>query len=271
VRRFIKLWVPTVLVVGLVATGCGSSSSSSSDRNTTTTTGASKVTGNIDVSAAASLTEAFTKIGADFKAANPGASTTFNFGSSGTLETQIQQTSGAGVDAFASADEDNMNKLARANLIDGTPTVFAKNKLVIVTKPGNPKGIKTLADLAKAGVVSLCGLTVPCGRYAAQILRTAGVNIPETKVTRGIDVKGTLAAVTTGDADAAIVYITDAKSAGSSVTAVTIPDAQNAIATYPIATLKSAASGATSQAFVEYVKSSKGQATLESFGFLPPS
>ena len=107
------------------------------------------------------MTEAFTKIGADFKAANPNAGTTFNFGSSGTLETQIQQSSGAGVDTFASADEDNMNKLVSASLIDGTPTVFAKNKLVIVTKPGNPKNVKTLADLTKADVVSLCGLDGP--------------------------------------------------------------------------------------------------------------
>jgi molybdate transport system substrate-binding protein len=266
-----KLWVPAIMVVGLVATGCGSSSSSSSSDKTTTTTATSKVTGTITVSAAASLTEAFTKIGADFKKANPNAGTTFNFGSSGTLEMQIQQTSGAGVDTFASADTDNMNKLVSANLISGTPTLFATNKLVIVTKPGNPKDIKTLADLNKATVVSLCGLTVPCGKYAAQILQTAGVNIPETKVTRGADVKSTLAAVTTGDADAAIVYVSDAKSAGSSVTAVTIPDAQNAIATYPIATLKASGNAATSKAFIDSVMSSKGQATLKSFGFLPPS
>lgn len=182
-RRSMKLWLLVVMIVGLVAAGCGSSSSSVSKSSTTTKT-VSKVSGTITVSAAASLTEAFTKMGADFKAANPNAGTTFNFGSSGTLEMQIQQSSGAGVDTFASADEDNMNKLVSASLIDGTPTVFAKNKLEIVTKPGNPKNIKTLADLTKADVVSLCGLTVPCGKYAAQILQTAGVNIPETKVTR---------------------------------------------------------------------------------------
>ncbi len=268
-RKAMRLWLLVVTIVGLVAAGCGSSSSSASKSTTTTTV--SKVSGTITVSAAASLTEAFTKMGADFKAANPNAGTTFNFGSSGTLETQIQQSSGTGVDTFASADEDNMNKLVSASLIEGTPTVFAKNKLEIVTKPGNPKNIKTLADLTKADVVSLCGLTVPCGKYAAQILQTAGVNIPETKVTRGVDVKGTLAAVATGDADAAIVYVTDAKSAGSTVDGITIPDAQNAIATYPIATIKGSANAATSQAWIDYAMSSKGQATLESFGFLPPS
>ena len=110
-----------------------------------------------------------------------------------------------------------MTKLVDANLIDGQPVVFARNKLIIVTKPGNPKNVKTLADLATVGVVSLCGDNVPCGKYAAQILQTAGVTIPESSITRGIDVKATLAAVTQGDADAAIVYVTDAKTAGSQV------------------------------------------------------
>ena len=107
-----------------------------------------------------------------------------------------------------------------------------------MTKPGNPKDVKTLADLADPRRSSRCAAdTVPCGKYAAQILQTAGVTIPETNVTRGQDVKATLGAVTTGDADAAIVYVTDAKSAGDAVVAVAIPDAENAIATYPIATL----------------------------------
>lgn len=269
VRKLTKLWVVGVVMVGLVAAGCSSDSKSESSKTTTTTV--AKVTGSIKVSDAASLTEAFAKIGSDFTKANPDATVTFNPGSSGTLATQILQTNGVGVDTFASADGDNMNKLVTASLIEGTPVVFAKNKLIIVTKPGNPKGIKTLADLNQASIVSLCGLTVPCGKYAAQVLQTAGVTIPETKVTRGLDVKSTLAAVTTGDADAAIVYVTDAKTAGDTVEAVTIPDAQNAIATYPIATLKPSTNKAVSQAFIDYVMSGKGQATLKSFGFLPPS
>jgi molybdate transport system substrate-binding protein len=269
VRKLMRLWVLGVVVLGLVVAGCGSDSSSGSSAKSTTTTATTKVTGAITVSAAASLTEAFTKIGTDFKRANPNATTTFNFGSSATLETQIQQ--GAPADTFASADLDNMNKLVAASLVDGQPVVFAKNRLVIVTKPGNPKQVKTLADLANLDVVSLCGETVPCGKYAAQILQAAGVAIPETKVTRGQDVKATLAAVAIGDADAAIVYVTDAKSAGTTVEAVTIPDAQNAVATYPIATLTAGVNKPTSQAFIAYVMSSKGQATLRSYGFLPPS
>lgn len=270
-RKLTKLWVGLVVMLGLVAAGCSSDDSSSGGSSATTTTTVAKATGSITVSDAASLTDAFEKIGTDFTAANPDATVTFNPGSSGTLATQIQQTQGAGVDAFASADEDNMNKLVAANLIDGQPVVFARNKLIIVTKPGNPNNVKTVADLPNLDVVSLCGETVPCGKYAAQILQTAGVAIPETKVTRGVDVKGTLAAVTTGDADAAIVYVTDAKTAGDTVASVTIPDDQNAIATYPIATLTASGNKAPSQAFIDYVMSSKGQATLRSFGFLPPT
>jgi molybdate transport system substrate-binding protein len=258
-------------MIGVIAAGCSSGSKPATSGGSATTAKRANVTGSITVSDAASLTNAFAKIGVDFTHGHPNATVKFNPGSSATLATQILNTNGAGVDVFASADTDNMGKLATANRINGTPVVFAKNKLTIVTKPGNPKQIKALADLGKANVVSLCGLTVPCGKYAAQMLQKAGITIPETKVTRGVDVKGTLAAVTTGDADAAIVYVTDAKTAGRSVAAVTIPDAQNAVATYPIATLAGSANQAVSRAFIDYVTSSKGQATLKSFGFLPPS
>jgi molybdate transport system substrate-binding protein len=96
------------------------------------------------------------------------------------------------------------------------------------------------------------------------------VTIPETSVTRGVDVKTTLGAVTEGDAAAAIVYVTDAKTAGSRVATIAIPDAENAIATYPIATIAASTSKATSHAFIRYVTSASGQATLRSYGFLPP-
>jgi molybdate transport system substrate-binding protein len=264
-RRILLLVVVTFCLIAVAA--CGSDSKSGS--STTSTTSASKVSGKITVSAAASLTGAFTQIEKDFHTANPDASATFNFGSSSTLATQIQQ--GAPADTFASADQTNMTKLTDKNLVSGSPVVFAKNQLVIVTKPGNPKNVKTLADLANAGTIALCGADVPCGKYAAQALQNAGVTIPESSITRGVDVKATLAAVTTGDANAAIVYETDAKSAGSDVDTVEIPAEQNVIATYPIAVLTGTSDKETAQAFVDYVMSSAGQATLQSFGFLPPS
>jgi molybdate transport system substrate-binding protein len=265
VRRTALLAI--VLVAAMALVGCGSSSGPSASRTSTSTAAAADITGSVTVSAAASLTEAFGRIGADFHRAHPGATVTFNFGSSGTLATQIQQ--GAPVDAFASADPALITPLQVAHLVAGRATVIANNRLEIVTKPGNPQKIRRLRDLATVGVVSLCGDTVPCGKYATQILDQARVAIPTEKITRGQDVKATLAAVTTGDADAAIVYVTDAETAGRAVTAVPIPEAQNAIATYPMVVLKRAANAATARAFVAYVASAKGQATLRSFGFLP--
>ena len=135
--------------------------------------------------------------------------------------TQIQ--GGAPADVFASADGTNMQKLVSGGQVTAEPTVFAANELTIVVKTGNPKKVKSLADLANLGVVSLCADTVPCGKYAAQALAQAGVTIPPDKITKGADVKATLAAVSTGDADAAIVYTTDAKAAGTSVQSVRDP------------------------------------------------
>lgn len=253
------------LAVGLAA--CGSDGDGSSGASTTTTTTAS-AQGSITVSAAASLTEAFGEIGTRFSRANPDAEVAFNFGSSGTLATQIEQ--GAPADAFASADTANMDKLSTAGLVSGEPVVFARNELVIVTKPGNPKDIEGLADLPEAGVVALCGIEVPCGKYAAEVLQKAEVQIPEDRVTRGQDAKATIGAVTRGDADAAIVYVTDAKAADDEVTTVEIPEAQNTIATYPIAVLRDAGNPDTAEAFVEFVTAREGQAILRRHGFLPP-
>jgi molybdate transport system substrate-binding protein len=229
---------------------------------------AKKASGTITVSAAASLTEAFTKMGSDFSKRNPDATVTFNFGSSSTLAQQIH--GGAPADVFASADGVNMQKLVNGGEVTAEPKVLASNLLTIVVKPGNPKQVKSLADLAKLDVVALCGETVPCGRYADQVLTGAGVSIDGATVTRGADVKATLAAVTTGDADAAVVYVTDAKAAGASVDAVPIPTWQNVYAVSPIAPLAASSNRDLARAWIEYTVSPAGQRTLQSFGFLPP-
>ncbi len=254
--RSLAITVAILLALGFVASGCGS------DSNSDTAT-----TGTITVSAAASLTGAFTTIKDDFVEANPGADITINFGSSGTLETQIE--GGAPADVAAFADEANMEKLADKSLLAAPAEIFATNQLVIITEPGNPKGIETLADLATAGTISLCADTAPCGRYAAQILQSAGVTIPTSSVTLGQDVKATTAAVTEGDAVAGIVYVTDARAAGSKVDTVEIPTAQNAVATYPIAVLKPSASSDLADAFMAFVLGPDGQAVLKAAGFHP--
>lgn len=266
-RRLLAL-----LFVASVVAACSSTTGTAPSAGTTTpgTTGTA-ATGAIVVSAASSLTTPFKTIGDDFEKANPGVTAvTFTFDSSSTLETQIQ--GGAPADGFASADEANMKKLTDANLVAGTPQVFARNQLTIVVKKGNPKDIKTLADLATAGTISLCGSDVPCGKYADQVLKAANVTISTDKMTRGQNVKATLGAVADGDADAGIVYVTDVIDVtGDKVQAVVIPDAQNAVATYPIAVIKASTNQATMQAFISYVLSPAGQATLKHAGFLPPT
>lgn len=255
-----------VVAVMLFSAACGSSAESA----TSTTAGnETALKGALTVSAAASLRDAFTAIGDDFEAANPDVEVTFNFDSSSTLATQVVE--GVPVDVYASADEANITKLTDKNLVAGRPEVFARNELVIITKAGNPLGIKSLADLAGAGVISLCGKDVPCGKYSAQALEKAGVVIPESSVTRGQHVSATLTAVSEGDAVAGIVYVSDAKTAGDAVESVPIPAEANVIAVYPIGAIAASANPDAAAAFEDYVLGEDGQAVLTGFGFLPPA
>jgi molybdate transport system substrate-binding protein len=265
VPKHLTLTLAALAALALVVAGCGSNDESAS---TTTATTQAGVTGELTVSAAASLTEAFTTIQADFAQDNPDAEVTFNFGSSGSLSTQVQE--GAPADVVAFADTTPMSALADADLLLGEARIFARNQLVIVTKPGNPTGISSLADLADAGIVSLCVDTAPCGRFADQVLADAGVTIPVTRINRGSDVKSTLTAVTEGDAVAGIVYVTDATAAGDRVDTVEIPEARNVIADYPIAVVASSGSTALAEAFVAHVLSEEGRAVLADAGFLAP-
>lgn len=220
----------------------------------------------VTVSAAASLTAPFGMIGDELTAASAGAGeVTFSFDSSSTLAAQI--IDGAPADVFAAADEASMTRLVDAGLIVGEPRVFARNELAIVVKAGNPTGIASLADLASADVVALCGEDVPCGRYAAEVLDQAGVAIPTDRITRGQNAKATLAAVAAGDADAGIVYATDI--VGADVEAVAIPAEVNVIADYPIAVVADAADPTSAEAFVAFVLGPGGQAILADAGFLP--
>jgi len=257
-----------VLAAALLMSACGSSDPGRADAPKGPSATASALSGKLTVSEAASLTQAFGQIGKDFEKAHPMVTVTFNPDSSSKLADQIEQ--GAPADVFASADQTNIDRLVKGGLTSGDPTTFARNQLVIVTKPGNPTGIKTLADLVGAGTISLCGPDVPCGKYAAQVLAGAGVSIPEEKVTRGQNATATLTAVTEGDAAAGIVYVTDALTAGKAAGRVEIPKEQNAVASYPITVLKAAKDAELAQVFVDYVTSDKGQATLREHGFLPP-
>lgn len=193
------------------------------------------------------------------------ANVKLNFGASTALADSMEQ--GAFVDVFASADQTNMTRLQEKKLVHA-PRTFAHNTLAIVVKPGNPKGIATLADLATAGTIALCAVDVPCGTYAAQSLTSAKVTIEESHITRSPNVAATLDQVAEGDAVAAIVYVTDAKSRADQVDTVTIPATQNVIGAYPIARVGPARKPAADR-FIEFVLSVDGQRILKKYGFLP--
>ena len=249
------------------AAGTAAASAASSTTAASTTSTSPEVSGPLIVFAAASLTESFKEMKTAFEADNPGAKITFNFAASSALVTQITQ--GAPADVYASADETNMKKLTEAGQNSGTPEVFAENQLEMITEPGNPKGIQSLAHLARPGVLLVtCAPEVPIGRYSAEALQKAGVTV--TPVSYEADVKAVVTKVTSGEADAGIVYSTDVRAAGSAGTGVKIPEAQNVIAKYPIVVTRSAPNAKAAQAFVDYVTSNDGTRTLERFGFTAP-
>ena len=224
-----------------------------------------QVSGNLTVLAAASLTQAFTKIGDQLHAKYPGLDVKFSFAGSPTLVTQIQQ--GAPADVFASADQANMAKVTGAGLTAGTPAVFAHNKLEIAVQAGNPKHITSLSDLASPAIkVDVCAPGVPCGTYSTTTFGKAGIKV--TPVSQEQDVKSVLTKVGLGEADAGIVYVTDVKSAGIQVDGVIIPDNLNTTAEYPIVELKSTQNETAAKTFVDYVVGAQGQKVLADFGFL---
>lgn len=245
------------LASALVFGGC-STSSTGVDR---------PLAGDLTVFAAASLTDAFKKIGDEIKKANPDARVTFNFGSSSTLATQI--TNGAPADVFASADDANIQKIVDADLSEGTPKTFAGNRLQIAVAAGNPKKIAALADLARSDVVLvLAAPTVPAGKYALEALAKAGVTAKP--VSQEVDVRAVLNKVGLGEADAGIVYVTDVKSAAGRVTGVDIPEQQQVLARYPIALIRGSKKAQLAHGFVEYLLSPAGQSLLAEFGFSRP-
>jgi molybdate transport system substrate-binding protein len=247
--------------------GCGGSSDTSAQAGSSPSASKSaSVTGTINVFAAASLQEAFTKLGSQFEAAHPGTKVVFSFGPSSGLAEQIGQ--GAPADVFASASTKNMDSVVSAGGA-AKPTNFVSNTMEIAVPPTNPAGITKVDDLAKKGVkVALCQAAVPCGATALQVFTNAKVKV--TPVTQEVDVKSTLSKVTLGEVDAGVVYVTDVRAAGDSVKGIVIPADVNASTTYPIAALTESQNEATAQAFVDYVLSADGLAALTAAGFSKP-
>ena len=231
-------------------------------------TSSAALRGELTVSAAASLTESFTAIGRQFRKANPKVRLRFNFASTTALVTQIQ--AGAPVDVFASADLTSQDRLSASGNLTTSPRVFARNAMQIAVKPGNPRKVRNVADLAALDTVALCAAAVPCGVYAASVLALNKTTIAVSATTRGVDAKATIAQVALGDAEAALVYVTDVRAAGNSVTGVMIPAALNVRATYGVAVIRGTANRSVALAFVNFLSSADAQQTLREFGFLAP-
>ncbi len=221
----------------------------------------------VSVFAAASLSEAFKTIGADFEAAHPGTKVELNFAGSSTLARQIDE--GAPADVFAAADDENMQKVVAAGDVGGAPQPFVRNRLTIIVPKGNPKHVASLADLGRSGLtIALAAPAVPVGRYALQAFEKAGVTAPAG--TNEADVKAVVTRVAMGEADAGVVYTTDVAAGGDEIERVAIPEAHNVVARYPIAALKGAPNAAGAHDFVAYVLSPPAQRVLAGVGFLSP-
>lgn len=223
----------------------------------------------LTVFAAASLQQTFTELGTEFEAAHPGTKVTFDFDGSSTLVQQLQQ--GAPADVFASADEKNMQKAVDASTIAGTPVDFATNVLEIATQPGNPKHIASFADLAKPGVkVVVCADGVPCGNATEQVETNTKITLKPVSEEQAVT--GVLSKVTSGEADAGLVYVTDVQGAGDTVTGVPFPEAQQVVNVYPIAPTRYGQTDhkELAQQFVDFVTGANGQKVLQDAGFGAP-
>ncbi|HLF44199.1 MAG TPA: molybdate ABC transporter substrate-binding protein [Acidimicrobiia bacterium] len=246
--------VTFMTLLALVGAGCAGS-------------GDENVDGEVLVSAAASLTEAFGAIEIAFEDANPGVDVLLNLASSSSLREQILE--GAPVDVFASANTSNMDRVSEAGAVAGEARVFAGNTLQIAVPAGNPAGVTGLADFANEGLlIGLCAEDVPCGDFGRQALDKAGVT-PSIDSNEP-DVRALLTKIEAGELDAGIVYVTDVISTEGGVEGVEIPENQNVVAEYPIAILVEAPNAEAAAAFVSFVMSDTGQAIMGEYGFIAP-
>jgi molybdate transport system substrate-binding protein len=240
----------------------------------TTTPGAA----NLTLYVASSLTDAVGAATAEYKAAHPRLSITQSNGSSTALRTQIEQ--GAPADVLLSADLKNPQALFDGGLADGGPVNFAANRLAIVVPKGNPAGLASAFDLGRAGVrVVAAGDEVPITGYTTSLLQNLAAQpgapaglvaaYAANVVSREVDVRSLLAKVELGEADAGVVYATDARSSDR-VDSVPIPAAAQVSAPYSGVVTKTSKATEAAHAFLAWLASPAGQARLADFGFSPP-
>jgi molybdate transport system substrate-binding protein len=232
----------------------------------------------LTVFAASSLTNAFTEIGRNFEIAHPGVMVALNFAGSQALRTQIEQ--GAAADVFASANQKEMDTLSTNNLVAADSSqIFLTNSLVVILPANNPANLHTLEDLSRPGIkLILAAGEVPAGKYARQVLENLntlyGAGYMDSVMTNVVsnedNVRQVVTKVQLGEADAGIVYVSDAVAAPDLLT-IEIPAEYNVIAQYPVAVLTNTSQKNLAAEFIAYVLSSDGQAVLAGWGFSPIS
>jgi len=261
-RRTAAAILTAALLVPLAACGCDSDKKDGGTKDDSSASSAPKA--DLTVLAASSLTDVFKTAGDAYEKKNPGTKVKFSFAGSQELAAQVKQ--GAPADALVTADTKTMDGLKSDT---GTPTVIAKNRLVIATGKGNPEKIENLKDLSDSKLkVVLAAPEVPVGRYSKQVLDAQKIDVKP--VSQEANVRAVLSKVELGEADAGIVYKTDAATAPGKVDAVKIPDDQNAVASYPAATLKTSKNTKAAAAFVKWLSSPEGQKILRDADFQKP-
>ena len=261
--------IAPLLAAGMLAAGlAGCASGTQAPEAGLATDGVTPaLSGTATVFAAASLKTTFTELASEFEAQHPGTEIALSFAGSSDLVTQITQ--GAPADVFASADTRNMDKLAAAELLGGTPVNFATNVLEIAVPPSNPASISSFADLAAPGVkVVVCAPQVPCGAAAETVEAATGTTL--APVSEESSVTDVLGKVTSGEADAGLVYVTDVHTAGEKVLGIPFPESDQAVNTYPIAPVSSSANKELAAAFIALVTGPEGRKILSDAGFGAP-
>ena len=249
-RRLVLL----ALLLLLPLAACGGDGDGEGDEQTLT------------VLAAASLTETFTQLAQDFEDEHPGVDVELVLGSSATLAEQA--VDGAPGDVLATADERSMTVAEDCDVLAAAPEGFVSNRLTLVTPPDNPAAITSLADLDDTSVdYVVCAASAPCGAVAVEVLDAAGVTAPPAS--EEVDVKAVLARVVQGEADAGLVYRTDAVAAGDDVTEVPIDEADAFTTTYFVAPIDGSAPGTSDLAdeFVALVRSDSARQVFQQAGF----
>jgi molybdate transport system substrate-binding protein len=244
-RQCVRLAVVAVALLPLSA-GCGGD-----DEGTELT-----------VLAASSLTTAFDELEATYEEEHPDVDVTLSYDSSAILAQQV--ISGAPADVLATADTETMQQVVDADMVDGEPTVFARNTMVIATPPGNPAGLDDATDLADA-TVAVCVPEAPCGAATGRLLELNDVAVEPA--TEEDNVSSVLTKVTSGEVDAGIVYVTDAQAAGDQVETVQIAHAAEVVNDDPIAVVAGTDRGESARAWVDLVLSPEGQRVLADLGF----